>query len=72
MTADQRFTLIMTAIGLGFTILSAVLTMVWRSMIGYLKNQISMQEHIKGAVEDGNETARNLDRHIQWHLSKGR
>ena len=71
MTPDQRFTLILVAIGTGFTILSAILTVAWRSIKGGITSQVKTQNDIRRLVQDTNTIGRNLDRHIQWHLDRG-
>lgn len=72
MTADQRFTLIMTAIGIGFTVFSAIMAATWKTVRNYLRSQITMQNKLQEVAEDTYNVVTNLDRHIQWHLDKGR
>lgn len=65
MTPDQRFTLLILAISLVFTMLCAVFGLLWRaaSKAGSTLNEI------KGAAEDIKNCQSALDRHIQWHMS---
>ena len=64
MTGEQRFTLLLTGIGLVFTILVAIVGLIWRA--GTKQGEISQQ--IKEQGKDIKTVAESLDKHIAWHL----
>jgi hypothetical protein len=66
MTADQKFSLLLTAIGLLFTMLTLAIGMIWRNG----NKQGQQTSDIKNLVSDVSQIARDLDRHIQWHLKQ--
>jgi len=64
MTADQRFTLIMTAIGVLFSIMCFTLGLIWKTG----QKWGSFTAEIADVVKDVAEQTRYLDRHMQWHI----
>lgn len=68
MTTDQWFVLLLSALGVIFTIMSALLTLLWRA--GRTSGQVSTQ--IQHLVEDVASIVRSLDEHIKWHLANKR
>ena len=68
MSADQKFTLLLSAIGLLFTMLSVVIGLVWRN--GNRAGEATSD--LKGLVEDVRKIATDLDAHIKWHMGRGR
>lgn len=66
MTADQRFALIISAIGLLFGMLTAVAGLLWR--IGSRWGQTLAE--VKASTEDLKEIAASLDRHLEWHIDR--
>jgi hypothetical protein len=66
MTPDQKFTLLLTAMGLLFTMLTLAIGMIWRN--GNRQGKQSVE--LKNLVTDVGQIARDLDRHIQWHLKE--
>jgi hypothetical protein len=57
-TADQRFTLIISGIGLLFVLFTALVGMIWRAgnRTGETLSEVKRQGQI-------------LDQHIQWHIN---
>ena len=68
MTADQKFTLLISGLGLIFIVMSALLGLIWRN--GQNTGKVTTQ--ISGLVEDVGRIATSLDEHIRWHLNGGR
>lgn len=68
MTADQRFTLLISALALLFIVMSGILATIWRTgnRWGMLSQQVS--EIINNVAK----VANNLDTHIQWHIDRNR
>jgi hypothetical protein len=64
MTADQKFTLLLTSMGLLFTMLSVAIGLIWRNGNKAGRATIAM----KGLAEDVKKIAQDLDGHIQWHM----
>lgn len=64
MSADQRFTLIITGIGLMFSMLVAIIGLIWRA--GNKQGETSQQ--IKEQGQDIKAVTESLDKHIAWHL----
>ena len=68
MTADQKFTLLISGLGLIFVVMSALLGLIWRN--GQNTGKVTTQ--ISGLVEDVGRIATSLDEHIRWHLNGAR
>ena len=68
MTADQKFTLLISGLGLIFVVMSALLGLIWRN--GQNTGKVTTQ--ISGLVEDVGRIATAIDEHIRWHLNGGR
>jgi hypothetical protein len=64
MTNDQKFTLLLTAIGLLFTMLSFAIGMIWRNGNKAGKATTIVQ----GLAEDVKKIGKDLDSHIRWHM----
>jgi Na+-transporting methylmalonyl-CoA/oxaloacetate decarboxylase gamma subunit len=58
MTPDQRFALLISGIGLLFTMLSALVVLIWKAG-GRTGETVAEVKRIGTA----------LDQHIQWHIS---
>lgn len=63
-SSDQKFTLLLTAMGLLFTMLSLAIGMIWRN--GNRAGRAT--EVTEGLAEDVRKIAADLDGHIQWHM----
>jgi len=63
-TADQKFTLLISGLGLIFIVMSALLGLIWRN--GQNTGKVTTQ--ISGLVEDVGRIATAIDEHIRWHL----
>ena len=63
MTADQKFTLLIAGLGLIFSVLTALLGLIWRS--GRTSGQVTTQ--LQNLVEDVGKIATSIDEHISWH-----
>lgn len=66
MTPDQRFTLIMSGIGLLFTILCVIIGLIWRAAtkVGETTSDL------KDVALKATECMARLDQHIQWHMGQ--
>jgi hypothetical protein len=72
MSADTRLTMILTAIGLAFSVGSIMVGLAWRSVLGYVKGQTTVTLQIAELAKDITNIAANLDKHIQWHIDHSR
>jgi hypothetical protein len=68
MTSDQRFTLILTGLSLLFAVMCAMLGMIYKN--GKRAGEANIQIKLMG--ESIRKIGDNLDRHISWHLNKGK
>ena len=66
MTPDQRFTLLLSGIGLLFLVMSAILGILWKAATNYGRMNANMQD----LVGDVNQIGQALDTHIRWHMDK--
>lgn len=66
------FTVILTAVGLAFSIGSILVGLAWRSVLGYVKGQTTVTLQIAELAKDITQIAANLDRHVQWHIDHSR
>lgn len=66
LTADQRFTLIISAIGLVFAVLCTLAGLLWR--VAARTGQTLTE--VKANTDDIKEIATALDRHIEWHIDR--
>lgn len=64
MTPNERFGLIIGAIGVAFTIMCALIGLLWRTASGVGKTLAE----VKANGEDVKEIAKKLDTHLQWHI----
>lgn len=64
MTAEQRFALIISGIGLIFAVLCTVAGLLWR--VAARTGQTLTE--VKNNTEDIKEIATALDRHLEWHI----
>jgi hypothetical protein len=65
MTADQRFTLIISGMGLLFMMLSAVIGLIYKA--GNRSGQLTTE--IGQLTKAITSIARDLDEHVKWHLT---
>jgi Na+-transporting methylmalonyl-CoA/oxaloacetate decarboxylase gamma subunit len=68
MTASERFQLIIAGMTFMFLLLSTVLGMVWRN--GSKQGQANA--NIENLASDVKDIAEKLDRHILWHMGRGK
>jgi len=68
MSADQRFGLILTSLSLLFTVMCVLLGLIYRNgvRVGETNGEI------KSLIESIKSVSANLDKHIDWHLSRER
>jgi hypothetical protein len=64
LTADQRFSLIIAAIGLVFGMLCTVAGLLWRIAAGASRTLTEVRNN----TEDLKDIATSVDRHLEWHL----
>lgn len=64
MTAEQRFALIISGIGLIFAVLCTVAGLLWR--VAARTGQTLTE--VKNNTDDIKEIATALDRHLEWHI----
>jgi hypothetical protein len=67
-TTDQWFTLLIASLGVIFTIMSALVALLWRSGVAAGRTSTQMQN----LVEDVARIADAIDEHIKWHLANRR
>lgn len=65
---NTALTLILTAVGLAFSVGSILVGLAWRSVLGYVKGQTTVSLQIVELTKDITNIAANLDKHIQWHI----
>jgi hypothetical protein len=68
MTASERFQLLIAGMTFLFLLLSAVLGLVWRN--GSKQGQANA--NIENLATDVRDIAEKLDRHIMWHMGRGK
>jgi hypothetical protein len=68
MTSDQRFTLILAGLSLLFAVMCTMLGMIYKN--GKRAGEANVQ--IKFMAESITKIGDNLDKHINWHLNKGK
>jgi len=66
MSSDQRFSLLMTAIGLGFTTLSAALGFTMRSIQTWTKRWTQVDERLTEVINDAREDRRATNERLTW------
>jgi hypothetical protein len=60
--------IILSAMGLGFSIITVIVGMVGRAVLAQVKNQTVISLDIANLAKDMVEVTRKLDAHIQWHI----
>lgn len=62
MSADQRFSLLLTALGLLFLVCSALLGLLWRSAVTWGR----LTEQVKNLAESVGQIALDTNERLQW------
>ena len=66
MSGDQRFTLVIIGLGLIFTVLTGIASVIWKAS-GKIGETLSQ---VKDMQQDISKTSKALDEHMSWHLGR--